>query len=1377
MRDQPHAPAPVTRRGREDAQTPSAQPDTNRLDGERRYATVMFADISGFTAISEKLDPEDVTAFINACFERLESIVFAHGGLIDEYLGDCIKAVFGFSPATGDPTVHAVRAALEIRDALVQFNRDHNPPSPLDVHIGLNSGSVIAVAMDAAGKHDFSVMGQAVRLAARLEDVSHKGQIYVGPETYAATKALFEYRALPPLPADRTGEPTAIFELLAPATQRQIKRQSERRLATVVFADVLGFEALSAHLDADHLADVMKDCFAVLGASVLDHNGVVDKYMGDGMLALFGVPNAIEDAPKQAVNAGIELRQRLARFVEDQRLPLPLAVHIGINTGLVIAGDIGGRVKRDFTVMGDTVNVAARLKEAAGEGAIYVGPKTKHDTRADFQYRPLEPLRLKGKAEPLPAYELLSVTAQHHRTAAVATDRMVFSEMVGRETELGTFHGAFKHLAAGEGGIVSLIGEAGLGKSRLLSEVLKIAREMRLPVFLGRSLSIGRGQSFHPFIDLLRHWAGITEDAGEEHSLALLDAAVRALLAEHADEVFPFITRLMGLHVGGAHAQRLEGIEGEALETLIMKSMRELLQAIARQQPTALVFEDLHWADTSSLNLLESLLGLSTEVPILFVQVFRPLFEETSDRILKICVERFAARHTEIRLEKLDDGQAARLIRNLLNIDDLPPHVRQLIASKSEGNPFYIEEVVRSLIDEDAVKYENGRFRVTEKINSVVIPGTIHDVIMARVDKLDESARQLLQTASVIGRHFYHRIIAHIIEYDRPVAPDLDTLKQKQLIQESTTRWEVAVGERTITEELEYIFKHALAQEAVYQSVLLKTRKELHGRVAAAIESLFGDRLPEFYATLAYHYTRAERLEPAEDYLCKAGEAAARSAASSEALQLFREAVAIYEKLHGAGNGDTIHRAFLEKNIGLALLNTGQHTESIAHFDRALNLLGEPVATNPIVQGLRWVVDMAAVLLRLYVYAGDRGEVPNLDHEREIFKLYFERGHAEVTSNPRRLFLETPRPLRRFNRVDPRLIEQGCGMYVSCAGIFAYSGLSFTVSKRMLKEAADLLRDQSVYEVFRYRAMRFTYHYLHGDWSDAPAIEDDFIEAALRHGMVWDVTMYIGIEGDWRFRRGDFAGGRRCLEKLAEIRDVYGYAYAGNNEEGERLLLRIEERKLEEAVPLAETHLAVSDEAGIQVMCLGEKAKAQILSGDRDGAAESLRRAAEITKREGIMPPWYVTSPQLAALLLEVTALEAPAAAGDHSGRQAVQRAGARSARRAIRTARKVAKGRVETYNLAARLWWVLGKHGRARKWWIQCIREGERMGARPELARAYMDVGLRIGNTELNGIRGPAYLESARQMFTAMGLQWDLQHLRALECADTEANIETQVA
>ncbi|HEY2389193.1 MAG TPA: adenylate/guanylate cyclase domain-containing protein, partial [Candidatus Binatia bacterium] len=388
-------------------------------------------------------------------------------------------------------------------------------------------------------------------------------------------------------------------------------RDSERRYATIFFADISGFTAMSEKIDPEEVTLIMNGCFQLMEEIVRNHGGEVDKYIGDCVMALFGVPNAIENAPAQALNAAIEMRRRLDDFNREKRLVVELRTHIGVNTGLVLAGQVGGNVKRDFTVMGDTVNLASRLKDVAPNGSIYVGLDTYRATQHQFEYRELRPLTLKGKELPVMAFELTSASTQVHRPRAAAGDRMIFSEMVGRARELEQLRAAFTRARGREGGIVSVVAEAGLGKSRLTAEAISQWSANDLTVLEGRSLSMGATLSYHPFVDLLRSWARIIDGDAEQDSLRKLEVALRTELGDEAIELFPFIATMMGMRPGGDHAERLQDIRGEAMERMILKSVRELLLGLARTRPLVLVFEDLHWADLSSVKLLEAILKIA----------------------------------------------------------------------------------------------------------------------------------------------------------------------------------------------------------------------------------------------------------------------------------------------------------------------------------------------------------------------------------------------------------------------------------------------------------------------------------------------------------------------------------------------------------------------------------------------------------------------------------------------------------------------------------------------------------------------------------------------------------------------------------------------
>ena len=1137
-------------------------------------------------------------------------------------------------------------------------------------------------------------------------------------------------------------------------------RDSERRQATVIFADISGFTAMSERMDPEEITLLMNECFALLEAAVRNHGGSVDKYIGDCIMALFGVPDALENAAKRAVNAAIDMRNRLREFSSGRGLA-HLDLHVGINSGLVLAGHVGGEIKRDFTVMGDAVNVASRLKDAAEAGAIFVGPQTYQATKGEFEYRALRPLALKGKEQRLEAYELLSVEQRLHRT------KMIASAMVGRAAELETMAASIRATLAGEGRTLAIVGEAGIGKSRLTAEVAALEEIGRLTVLEARSLAIGQSLSFHPFDDLLRRWAGIEDDDDEPQAFGRLESAVRGLFADQAGEILPFVATLMGMRLTGDHAERLRDIAGEAMETLIFKSMRELLITMAAEQPLMLVFEDLHWADLSSIKLLESLLRLIEESRILFVFVCRPDYPDTAQRLLQVCRERYAGRHVEIVLERLDDAESEALVQNLLELEELPRSARAMICGKTEGNPFYIEEVVRSLIDQAIVETtKDGRLRLTDKIDSAVVPDTVQEVIMTRVDRLEPSTRRVLQVGSVIGRSFYHRVLAAVMDGTTTLDAELTTLKERQLLLERRTRRTATLRRQTLADEVEYVFTHALVQETIYESILQRTRKELHLRVAQAIESQFAERLVDFYGMLAYHYGRAERLEKAEEYLFKAGDEAARSAASPEALGFFREASRLYLLIHGEG-GDRRKKALLEKNIGMALLGNGSLAESIAHFDGALTYLGDRPAPGVLGKRGRFALDFGAFLWRLAV--GARGRRAAGEDEHEALEIRENRARAQTTSDPEALFFDTVGTLRRLQRLDPTTVDHACGMYAGAAALFSFAGLPFALSRRTLAIAHDLIRPGNQRDRFVYRSMVFFHHYLEGDWSEDLVIDDRAVEAHLRCGQVWDVGFYLDLDCERKLHRGEFAAARRQIEKIAELDRVYGYGFAKSTEVGLTALLLLEQRDLAAAQRAEQQYHAARHEVLLNLIALGNTARIQLLMGERAEALATLAKAEVLIAEAGTIPPFHRSAALMARFLADVTALEDAQVAGDVAAVRELRTCAVRSQRAALRIAAKVARERTEVYRLTGRLAWLLGKHERALTWWRKSLRVGEALGARPELGRTYLEIGRRLatpgpGPRRLDDLDAEAALARARELFTVLGLGWDLDRLIEVE-------------
>jgi hypothetical protein len=801
---------------------------------------------------------------------------------------------------------------------------------------------------------------------------------------------------------------------------------------------------------------------------------------------------------------------------------------------------------------------------------------------------------------------------------------------------------------------------------------------------------------------------------------------------------------------------------------MTLKSLRELFLRLAAATPLVLVFEDLHWADLSSIRFLEPLFRLVEHSRVLFVNAFRPDREETSDRILALTEGQLRDRTIGIRLDRLTDKECDALIFNLLKRTSIPYETRTLIREKAEGNPFFIEEVIRSLIDDGIIEYGTGGFRVTDRIASVVIPGTIQDVIMSRVDRLDASTREALQVASVIGRSFYHRIIADLLADHRDLDRELAALKDKQLIFERRTRRTATVRRRMLTDEVEYVFKHALAQETVYGSILQKTRRELHLKVAESIERNFAERLADFYGMLAYHFSRAESLERAEVYLFKAGDEAARAAASSEALTYFREASRLYLMIHADG-GDPARRALLEKNIGLALLNKGDLIECIPHFDRALEHLGVARPAGRLGAGLEVTKDLVAVLYRLYVPARKRPRSESLERDQEVLRIQANRARAQATSDTQRFFVDTIASVRRLNGTNAAALDEAWWMYAGAAALFAFSGVSFRASERFLDVAERLVPAGKPRDLFVYRSMRYVHHYLRGDWGEEHAIAEELVEQGLRYGQLWDVCTYLGFRCDVKAHQGAFADVERLIDKLEEIGDVFAYDFARSFEHAYTAILHLERRRLDAALAAAEIYYTSRHEDVMNILALGLKAKIHVLQGNLEAAERTLGTTEALIRRAGQVSPWHLSEYALSRLHCDLARLEHALAAGERTAARVLGQRARASGKHAIRIAKKVAKARTEGFRLAGRLCWLLGRRAKALDWWSRSLAEGERLGARPELARTYLEIADCLGTPlgrqyRVNGMDAQACLERARRSFTDMDLHWDLTRLGALE-------------
>ncbi len=708
----------------------------------------------------------------------------------------------------------------------------------------------------------------------------------------------------------------------APATTHS----SERKLVTIMFADLSGFTALSEKHDPEYVRGLMNDCFNVLVPIVEKYGGVIDKFIGDEIMALFGAPLAHENDAERALRASLEMMDALESFNHARRLSL--GMHFGINTGLVVAGGLGSDGRQQYSVMGDAVNLAARLEDASETGQILIGPNTHRLTAPLFRFEMLAPIRVKGKSEPVAVYRLLEVKSSPGPARGIAG---LHSPLVGRQAELETIRQAAGRLQTGDGGILAIVADAGLGKSRLVSEV-RAATEGNIHWVEGRALSYTEGVSYWVARSLLDHLIGVNPDLALVGVGLALRQSIETYLPGRMEDIYPYLARLRDIPLDAESETRFKDLLPETVQNRIRAAFADLLLAFAAQKPLALVWEDLHWADPSSMGLIESLLPLSESAPILHVLVFRPQEGRVWDWHKKL-LGGLGQRYSVMELSPLNPTESAKLVENLLNIENLPDSTRQLILSKSDGNPFFLEELLRSLIDSGLVLLDGDRAVATYDIARLEVPDTLQGVIAARIDRLPQDDKYTLQTASVIGRVFQEMVLSYLLQQaktDLPVGLALEELQQRELI-----RWRG---------ELEYIFKHAITRDVTYNSLLIARRKELHRLTAETLEMLFPDQIDELAPTLAYHYEAAESREKAHHYLLAAAERARQTYANDEAIAFYRAAIDQLERTRlELAEPDLLYPelANLYEKLGNVFGLTGRVDEAVRAYEAAVTFLPE----------------------------------------------------------------------------------------------------------------------------------------------------------------------------------------------------------------------------------------------------------------------------------------------------------------------------------------------------------------------------------------------------------------------------------------------------
>ena len=686
--------------------------------------------------------------------------------------------------------------------------------------------------------------------------------------------------------------------------------REERRQITVLFSDASGYTRMAEHLDPEVVRHVMGRVYASAGSIAAKYGGRVDKLMGDAVLVVFGDPVAHEDDAARAVRAALELHAAVdaLRPELESRTGSSFRMHSGINSGVVVTGDLGG--DRASGPLGDMVNVAARLQSLAGSGEILIGPETYALVKDRFAFTDLGECELKGRDQPVHVRRVDGFVS-----ARIAPSRRV-GAFIGRHEELGVLVGAVDRVRDGESSVITVCAEAGAGKSRLLEEVR--GRLDDDVVWLeGRAYPYATDIPYSPLIDLISRAAGIDEGDSADQ--------VRSKLGSMVERTLPGDDTAM---VALAHLYELSPGESPvdlaSFRSVLLAALSALIAAVAKRTPTVVCLQDLHWVDPSTADFVRELTNV-VDTPFVMICNFRPGFTLG------------ARRERVLQLTELSGRQTREQLVSLLEGAELPPGLLDGVTARTGGNPFFVEEIVNSLIETEVLVRQGDEWLLHRQLDELALPGTIRGVIAARIDNLDPLRRRVLREVSVVGRDFLYRLVRTVSDEPDDLDGSLDLLSAADLIRE-----------KSVDPELEYMFKHALTQEVAYEGLLRRDRQQLHERVARAIESNLGDRVDEYVETLAYHYQRSGQIVEAVGYLKRAGRKALERYSMVESHNHYRAA---YELLTAVDPDNPVDpsvrdRLLLETLVEWATAHyyTGQYRElnelMTAHRDLA-TVLGD----------------------------------------------------------------------------------------------------------------------------------------------------------------------------------------------------------------------------------------------------------------------------------------------------------------------------------------------------------------------------------------------------------------------------------------------------
>jgi class 3 adenylate cyclase/tetratricopeptide (TPR) repeat protein len=1329
---------------------------------ERFPAAVLFADISGFTRLTEKLAArgpagvEQLSRVLNTSFSRLIDTLTSHGGDVIKFAGDALLAVWkddGKSSAVC--VLRAAHCALALQKAFQEVATFEDLTLSLKISVG--AGPLLTATIGGErGRWEFMVAGSPWEQIGLMDHHAQAGQVLLSNEAWALVPDQCEGVAIMvdghpigmQLRAAQTPvSPTALFRPALPLEAEPALRgfipgaalmrlqagqagwMAELRRLTVVFLNVRGLD-FAAPEAVEQLHSVMRALQTVL----YRYEGSVNQFLtddkGTSLLAAFGLPPlAHEDDPVRGVQAALDLQTELRK--------LNLDCAIGVATGRAFCGARGNDTRREYAILGDVVNLAARLMQAA-ETVLCDAP-TQQAAQARLNFETLAPITAKGKAELVAVFRPVAETRAAFAPIPAAPAHG--AEMVGRQFERKTIATQLAALERGTSSVILIEGEAGIGKSRLVADLREQAAALNLTVFTGAATPMEANTAYFVWravFDQLYDLGLLTDPAARgQHVLNLLeDAPDLAALA-------PLLTSILLLDLPeNEQTARMEGqVRADNTRDLLIR----ILQESAARSPKVIVLDDAHWLDSASWALAWQV--AQRVWPTVLVIVARPLGDAPPDEYRQLAA---GERAYPLRLEALTSAEAAALVCQRLGVEALPKPVLQLIRAKTEGHPFFAEELAYALRDSGLLQIEGRECRLTPNadLNAIVLPDTVEGVVTSRIDRLTPQQQLTLKTASVIGRVFPLRVlrVVHPIEQDRPhLETHLDSLARLELTQTETPAPDRADA-----------FRHVITQEVAYNLMAFAQRRTLHRAIAEWHEQAYAENLEAYYSLLAYHWQKADDATKTLEYAGAAGEFALRNGVYEEAVEHLRHAIELAE----AQAVPSAQVAHWEHLLGEAYNNLGRKADERQHLQRALRLLDQPVPTTTL--SIAWEFARELLLFPFrFARPPAQSHLSESEHATtlEIAQCY--RGLLINYFLDSRLLPTLHSNFRAFNVTvlagdSPELIRA----YGSLLGTLVFARL-YGLAEVCVRRAEDLMRRLND------PASRSWFYDSRGIWSVGVR---PWAEA--QRDLQESLEISTGI-GDRR-QQGD------ALTNIGAIHLYQGEFSAVSAIADQIYRLGVESANIEHQAFGLNIHIMLAWRVGdlTRALTLGEQVLAlhQHLKASRIahtltyGALINVHlRLHQLSAAQGLADQltefvWplviYYESVDIYQPLTEVRLAlweRSTKAPSTSRSERAYLRAQARQALGWLwQFALQFAVGRPAAWRMEGRWAWLNGRHGWARFAWRRAIADARRLQMPFDEAQALFDLGRHSAGAERKEL-----LQSALEIFERLGAKWDVKEVK----------------